>query len=104
MPDGEPFGPFREDCDPVERIAQLRVMRTLVHGLLWTVDEGRALEAALRRAEQDSDAAATALDLFDHLPALTRRKILATFAYIHKPLYTRSRRLQPEEATNGTVD
>lgn len=84
----EPFGPFRYKCDPVERVAQLRVLRTLVHVHLWTVEEGPRIEAALRLAEIDNASLATALHLFDALPALPRRRILATFAHLHQPRYT----------------
>jgi hypothetical protein len=94
----EPFGPFRAECDPVERVAQLRVLRTLVHGHLWTVDEGQSIEEALRAAEQDSSAVETAMYLFEMLPTLVKRRILTTFAYIHKPLYNRPRE-QPRKGT-----
>ena len=103
MSAGEPFGPFRPECDPVERIAQLRVLRTLVHGYLWTVEEGPRIEEALRTAEKDANAIETALHLFDMLPTLVKRRILATFAYLHRPAYTRTCMQHPEEATNGTV-
>ena len=104
MAAGEPFGPFRDGVDPVERIAQLRVLRTLVHGHLWTIEEGPQIEDALRTAEKDSDAVETARLMFEMLPTLAKRRILATFAYIHKPLYS-SARTQPKKGTaNASVE
>ena len=95
-----PFGPFRLECDPVERIAQLRVLRTLVH-VYWGLPN---LERALKDAETDPVCRAWALAFIDALPTLHRRRILATFAYIHKPLYG-SARTQPKKGTaNAYVD
>jgi len=97
----EPFGPFRSELDPIERIAQLRCLRTLVHvfapekckpnqfgGVRWTVS--KSLEFA--EQHQDSGSLWLALAEFDAMPSLTRRKILATFAYIHRPIYDRRRK------------
>lgn len=95
----EPFGPFRNDCDPVERSAQLRVLRTLVHVRIGMNEEGEALEDALQRAENYDGWRCVALTLFDRLPALTRRHILGTFAYIHRPLYNSPR----EQSRKGTA-
>jgi hypothetical protein len=91
----EPFGPFRPDVDPVERVAQLRTLRTLVHVHSHDGIEP-AVEDVLRQAEQDAFVLETALQAFDLLPALTRRRILATFAYIHKPLYASARKATEE--------
>jgi hypothetical protein len=83
----EPFGPFR-DIDPVERVAQLRTLRTLVR----VFARDRELEAALHAAETNDAHRARALIMFDALPAVRRRNVLATFAYIHRPLYSSSRK------------
>ena len=102
MADVEPFGPFRDGWNPVERTAQLRCLRTLVHMHLGMAEEGRELEAALRAAEQG--ASNEALMIFQKLPTFARRRILATFAYIHKPLYS-SARTQPKKGTaNASVE
>lgn len=91
----EPFGPFRDDVDPVERIAQLRVLRTLVH----TYARSEELERNLRDAETyPSLFCANALRLLDMLPPINRRLILSTFAFIHKPLYSFARK-QPKKGT-----
>ena len=105
MAAAEPFGPFRADVDPVERIAQLRVLRTLVH-VLVSPDLPNSFEVACLHCEHDPDPAisAVALSFLEELPALTRRRILATFAYIHKPLYS-SARTQPKKGTaNASVE
>ena len=100
MADAEPFGPFRAECDPVERIAQLRVLRTLVHVHCRLPH----LELALADAEANPVYGEWALAFINMMPALTRRRILATFAYIHKPLYG-SARTQPKKGTaNAYVD
>jgi len=84
----EPFGPFRADVDPVERVAQLRSLRSLVR----VFAPQRELELALQAAETDAVHGARALIMFDSLPPLKRRNVLATFAYIHAPIYDRCRK------------
>jgi hypothetical protein len=88
MAAAEPFGPFRSDVDPVERVAQLRTLRTLVHVYARDPD----VEDALARGESNSRNLPKALEAFDDLPALTRRRILATFAKIRPNTYTRRRK------------
>lgn len=78
---GEPFGPFRHDVGVVERVAQFRTLAVLakvLHGdsPLWFL---------FRHAETDDGARAAALKAFDTLPALTRRRILATYAAVTWP-------------------
>jgi hypothetical protein len=84
MASAEPFGPFRGDMNPVERVAQLRVLRALVH-VYFALPE---LEVALKRGEIEDSARVRALQLLDAVPSLKRRHILATFAYLHRPGYT----------------
>ncbi len=84
--------------DEVERIAQLRCIRTLVHVMLGSrkapdyTDTVPVLLRALRLAEgeiafPDADMHLDeARILFDALPAARQRDIIATFAVLHKPL------------------
>lgn len=98
----EPFGPFRSDMNPVERRAQLRVLRTLAH-VHFALPE---LERALHTAEStdSAESLASALKLLDVVPAKKRRRILSTFAYLHRPIYNESPgRALPQEASNGTT-
>jgi hypothetical protein len=83
MPGSEAFGPFREGLDPWERIAQLRSLRTLVHVHFHLSD----LERLLWEAESNKECAQQALAMLDTVPSLYRRKILASFAYLHRPAY-----------------
>ena len=86
----------------VERIAQLRCLRTLVHVILGSrkapdyTDSVKQLERSLLAAEAtiriygESDNGNEPLEharlLFDALPAARQRDIIATFAVLHKPL------------------
>lgn len=80
------FGPFRPGIDAVERVAQLRCLQGLVR-----VFAGEAeVVASLRDAEREDCALAPALAAFDKLPALTRRRVLGTFAFVHDPRRLRS--------------
>ena len=96
--------------DEVERTAQLRCIRTLVHVILGSrkapdyTDTVPVLLRALRAAEQGNrDRTVDALGddsaprqqqedleevrlLFDALPSARQRDIIATFAVLHKPL------------------
>jgi hypothetical protein len=81
----EPFGPFRldADIDNKERVAQFRCLRTLVHVHFHLSD----LERLLWEAESSKECAQRALAMLDTVPSLYRRKILASFAYLHRPAY-----------------
>ena len=88
--------------DGVERIAQLRCIRTLVHVVMGSrkapdyTDTVPALLRALRAAESiiriygESNNENAPLEdariLFDALPAGRQRDIIATFAVLHEPL------------------
>jgi len=99
MPHPEPFGPFRDGIDPAERTAQLRSLRTLVR-CHFPLPE---LERALCEAETDCARLLPALALLEAVPSLRRRKILATFAYLHRPPYTRRRKGSTVPATEGNA-
>ena len=92
-----PWSPILDD--EVERIAQLRCLRTLVHVIMGSrkapdySDTVKYLIIALQAAEGtsrtfgDPDVALEeARVLFDALPAARQRDIIATFAVLHKPL------------------
>jgi hypothetical protein len=72
------FGPWRRSLDQIERAAERRELKALA-----TVFCGQkhSLVRALRAAQNgDADALAVALREIDALPALPRRRLLATFA------------------------
>jgi len=73
-----PFGPFRVR-DPVG----LGMLAALAACHCGTDHE---LVSLLRRADTDDDARDAALVALDGLPALTRRRILATFARLTAPV------------------
>ena len=81
---GEPFGPFRDDCAPIERRAQLRALQALVRVIIGP----HPVIRSLRKAEGDDRLLRSALAEFDGLPALARRHVLASFAYLHYADYT----------------
>jgi hypothetical protein len=76
-----PFGPFMIGVDPTERTAQLRALRALTRVFAGEVP---AVEL-LRRAERDESLSSCALEEFDRIPALARRRILSSFSALHRP-------------------
>lgn len=76
------FGPWSPLCPAGERERQLRCLQAIIachHG------SAHPLIPLLRRAERDAMAYAAALDEFERLPALHRRRVLATHAAITWP-------------------
>jgi hypothetical protein len=71
------FGPFAADLDRTERIARLRALRAIA---LTFARPHREFLNALTRAESDVSALAPALELLEALPALPKRRVLATYA------------------------
>ena len=94
----EPFGPFRDGMDDKERTAQLRTLRALVR-VYFGLPE---LQRLLRIGETDCSVLPRALEMFDAVPAVKKRRILGTFAAIHKPEYTKDRTTPLKEAQNAT--
>jgi hypothetical protein len=77
------FGPWRDDLPADERKARCREMRALAHMLA----PKSPLVAALKAAEAgDQTALDAALAEIDRLPALTRRRLLASYAALSRPL------------------
>ena len=68
---------------PNERACRLRSLRMAVR--LLAGPAGASTDAALLRAESDPDAIRDAVVAFDRLPPLTMRRVLATFASLHRP-------------------
>jgi hypothetical protein len=80
----EPWGPWTPNLPEPERIGRLRSLQTLV---CVFAGPDHPFAAALANAETDPAAAAwTALNT---VPAVPRRKILATFAAVNRPLGAR---------------
>jgi hypothetical protein len=77
------FGPFVPDLDSTERIARLRALRAIA---LTFARPHRELLEALARVEHDDTALAPALELLEALTALPKRRLLATFADLGRPL------------------
>jgi hypothetical protein len=75
------FGPWAPGLDAAERRARCRAMRALV----LTLVRDRSLIALLAAAETDDAALGRALEALDALPALPRRRLLATYAALSEP-------------------
>jgi hypothetical protein len=77
-----PFGPWVPGASFDERMARFRMLAglTAVYVGSW-----HPLVAELRHAERDQAAADLALELFNGLPSLTRRKILCTWGAVQWP-------------------
>jgi hypothetical protein len=76
------FGPWMPTVDPVERVAGLRALAALVAVFAGSDDPA---VSALRRAEVDVGASDQALEAFDKLAALPRRKIISVYARLMRP-------------------
>jgi hypothetical protein len=76
------FGPWRPGIPENERWAGLRALAAL-SAVFAGMDH--PVVAALRRAELEPAAAGEALALFDRLPTLRRRQVIATYARIMRP-------------------
>ncbi|ACA15354.1 hypothetical protein M446_0800 [Methylobacterium sp. 4-46] len=76
------FGPWDLAISSVERIARLRALRAIAH--LHAGPRAEALCSRLRDAEHDPAALPGAMAALDHLTAVGRRRILASFAAIHR--------------------
>lgn len=76
------FGPWAPGIPEGERLARVREMRALA-SLICGYDH--PLVTALHAAQDDLDAAARAQLLFDNLPALRLRRLLASYAELHRP-------------------
>lgn len=89
MPALNRFGPWSDRIDAAERLARLRSLRAIVR--LTTGPRGDRLASELHRAESDAARLPAALLELNHLAALDRRQVLASFAQLH--------RSQPEART-----
>lgn len=76
------FGPFEPGLSDAERVARCRVLRTCV---LFVRRNAYELMIALYRAESDPDQLPVAFELFEALPALTKRHILSGYITIATP-------------------
>ena len=85
------FGPWARDIPQAERCARLRAMQALALVLARPHTE---FVVALRRAESDPASLPQALELLERLPAVTRRRLLATYGVLAGP--DRRRRVAPE--------
>jgi hypothetical protein len=77
-----PWGPA--GLDPNERKAQFRSVATLVHMLRIAEVDADELIRALRLGEHSSVDAERARLLFDKLPTLMQRRIIATWNTVNK--------------------
>jgi N6-adenosine-specific RNA methylase IME4 len=73
---------FSPACPAAERVPQLRTLRAIAH---MTLGHCHALVDLLRRAETDNIAFGRAEEVIDQLPALHRRRLLASFSAITWP-------------------
>ena len=85
MTERSAFGPWAA-LDPAERRAQFRSLAALC--AIYVGSSAQVVEA-LRRAETDAAAGDLALQQFEQLPSLTKRKILSTFGVVN---YSRAAR------------
>ncbi|HJU20602.1 MAG TPA: hypothetical protein VJ770_29485 [Stellaceae bacterium] len=80
------YGPWIPGIDPAERMAATRELRVLSHLLCGP---GHPLTAALAAAVTDPAALDRAVAELYRLPALTRRRLLATAAALWRPARSR---------------
>jgi hypothetical protein len=70
------FGPWADGIDVAERVARLRALRAFA--MVWARPQQDFI-SALARAESDPAALATAAALLNEIPALPRRRMLASY-------------------------
>lgn len=87
---GRDFGLWSTATPPAERLARLRCLRGLVR--VFAGPMGERVQDELAAAEADPSRLAGALDMLDRLPAIPRRKALASFAALHRPAAAGGRR------------
>lgn len=78
------WGPFALDLRPSERMARLRCLRAIVH--MTCGPRGDDLSDTLRRAEAQTLPPAAALAALNALEPLDRRRVLASYAAINRPV------------------
>jgi hypothetical protein len=83
------FGPWARGLTTSERLARWRGLRALA---LVYVGGAHPLVSTLRAAERDRKAAALALEQLDALPALRRRRLLASYGALDAPPRQRQQR------------
>jgi hypothetical protein len=71
------FGPFAPGLDQAERLARIRALRALAGVFAHRFP---SFGQALLRAESEPAALDEALRLLDQLPALNRRRLLASYS------------------------
>lgn len=79
IPTGEAFGPWAANLDHAERLARTRAMRALAN--VFAHRHPQFVEA-LRAGETDPTALDQALQLLNELPALNRRRLLASYGAV----------------------
>lgn len=77
------FGPWATGITPTERVARLRAMQAITR--LSCGPRGDALCALLRCAETDPASLEPAAAALARLEPLDYRRVLASFAQVHRP-------------------
>jgi hypothetical protein len=83
------FGPWLRELGDPEHCAQLRSLAELA--AVFT-GSGSTLVGAPRRAEQDDGALSCAYALFEGLPSVRKRRLLATYLAVEDSGASRNRR------------
>jgi hypothetical protein len=77
-----PYGPFAKGPDPIERARKLMCFAGITACHLGS---GHPLVSELRLAETDDAALEHAFEMFEELPALPKRRVIATYAAVMQP-------------------
>ena len=78
------FGPWAQDLPAAERAARTRSLLALA--LVFTRSQAALIEALTRASRGDREALDRALKLLDQVPALPRRRLLATYNHLAQTL------------------
>ena len=84
IPSVDRWGPFADDLDGAERTGRLRTLRAVVHLLIGP--RGAGLAQLLRDDERDPIRLPDALKGLNALAPLDRRRVLASYAAITRPI------------------
>lgn len=85
IPPSDRWGPFRPDLSLIEYVARLRTLKAVAHCLCGK--RADALCAALTAAEDEPGRIGDALALFNRLPSLDARRVVAAFGWLSCPAW-----------------
>lgn len=92
------WGPFQPGLEAGERLARLRTLRGLIRVLAGPRGAEAGHKLLLAEVDPDDEVLAEAAQEFDRLPAIDRRRVLASFAALLPPAEVKAKGAAPPTA------